>query len=226
MRTAHRIAIAIACVALASSRTYANDVLFEDNFERGLSAKWSVVGLKKSDYRAGDGCLEMRVQSGAWTNKTPHIRVVLPFTTAETVTVSVKVTPMNKFTNEGEFAGVGLLDETGTEFTVKKQLVGDKLVYAPGNYIFEGKDGEEGDPGKYEIKYTEVSDEAGPLRIISDRGYGYFQVGPSPKDEYLNFFHSALRKEAKERGFCLIAVGAPKDAEHWVRFEAFRVERR
>jgi hypothetical protein len=225
MRTARLFTFAIACVALVSSQSFAEEVLFEDNFERGLSAKWNVVGLKKSDYRVGDGCLEMRVQSGAWSDKTPHIRVVLPFTTRETVTVSVKVTPMNKFTNEGEFAGVGLLDETGSEFTVKKQLVGEKLVYSPGRYIFKGKDGEEGDPGKYEIKYTEVSDEAGPLRILSDRGYGYFQVGPSPKDEYLNFFHSALREEKKERGIYLIAVGAPKDAEHWVRFEAVRVSR-
>lgn len=216
----------LALPAVASRLASAADVLFEDDFAHGLAAKWQVVGLKKADYRVADGCLEMRVQNGALTNDTPMLKVVLPFTTAETVTVSVKITPRNKFTKDGEFAGVYLFDETGIEFGAKKQLVGDKLVYAPGNYVFKGKDGEEGDPGKYEVRYTEASDEAGPLRIISDRGYAYFQVGPSPKDVYLNFFHSALRKEKKERGFCLVAAGAPDGAEHWVRFEAFRVERR
>jgi hypothetical protein len=59
------------------------------------------------------------------------------------------------------------------------------MVYAPGNYIFKGVPGEEGDVDKYTIKYTEVSPEAGPLRVLTRSTWAFFQVGPSDKDEYL-----------------------------------------
>jgi hypothetical protein len=121
---------------------------------------------------------------------------------------------------------VYLLDETGLEFGAKKERVGGKLVFAPGEYRFNGQPGEEGDPTKYAILYAPEAKEAGPLRVLVDRGNAFFQVGPSANDKYLNFFHSALRKEAKERGFCLTAAGAPDGAAHWVRFEDFRVFRR
>ncbi len=202
------------------------DVLFEDDFKHGLAAKWQPVGLKKSDYRVVDGCLEMRVQPGKLTRDTPMLKVTLPFASTDTVIVSVKVTPVDDFTENGEFAGVYLLDETGREFAAKKQIVDDKLVLAPGNYEFKGKPGEEGDPGKYEVKYTAATKEAGPLRIVVDRGYAHFQVGPNADGKYLNFFHSAIRKEKRERGFGLTAAGAPGEKEHWVRFEEFRVFRR
>jgi hypothetical protein len=73
------------------------------------------------------------------------------------------------------------------------------------------------------VRYTEATTDAGPMRIIVDRGNGFFQVGPSAKGDYQNFFRSALRKEAKERGFCLTAAGAPEKVVHWVRFTDIRV---
>ena len=44
----------IGCL-LFSPICLAQDVLFEDAFEDGLSAKWEAVGLKKDDYRVRDG---------------------------------------------------------------------------------------------------------------------------------------------------------------------------
>jgi hypothetical protein len=43
--------------------------------------------------------------------------------------------------------------------------------------------------------------------------------------KFLNFFHSAVNPKPKRRGFCLVAAGAAKDANHWVRFDDFRVVR-
>ena len=136
------------------------------------------------------------------------------------------MTIIDEFTEEKEFAGVYLCDESGCEFAVKQQHEGGKLVYAPGNYIFKGEEGEEGDVSKYEVKYTPVDPQAGPLRLLVDRGYAYFQVGPSADGKYLNFFHSALRSPTEERGFALVAAGAPADKPHWVRFDDFRVSTR
>ena len=75
---------------------------------------------------------------------------------------------------------------------------------------------------------TAASVLAGVGKVLSvvDRRYAFFQVGPSASGEYLNFFHSAIRNAKKERGFALVAAGAPDDKAHWVRFDDFRVARR
>lgn len=202
---------------------FSDEVLLEDRFERDISDKWEVVGLKKGDYRVRDGGLEVRVQPRAPNGRTPMLKVVLPFTVGDTVSASVNVTVLNQFTSEDEFGGVFLIDETGMEFGAKKQRKNDQLVFSPGDYIFKGQPGEEGDPAKYTVKYTAASEGAGPLRVITQSKYAFFQVGPSAKGEYLNFFHSAVNATPKVRGFCLVAAGAPDAADHWVRFEDFRV---
>jgi hypothetical protein len=40
------------------------DVIFEDNFDNGLSDKWQMVGLKQEDYRIRDGGLECCFRTG------------------------------------------------------------------------------------------------------------------------------------------------------------------
>jgi len=135
-----RLLVTLLAFVLPSSALAADSVLFEDNFDDGLSDRWQLIGLSKEDYRIKDGGLELRVQRG-----------------------------------------------------------------------------------KYTYTYRPATDKAGPLRIIVNQDYAHFQVGPSVDGEYLNFFFSAIRQNSKERGFCLAAAGAPSDAEHWVRFDDFRV---
>jgi hypothetical protein len=216
---------ALLALLVARSGT-GEDVLFEDDFKRGLSDKWQVIGLKETDYRVQNGGFEMRVQSPKDRANPPMLKVILPFTSADSVVVSVKVAALDDFTGEHESAGVYLLDDTSMEFGAKKELIDGKLVYAPGDYRFIGAPGEEGDPSKYDTRYTPVAKNAGPLRIVVDRGDAFFQVGPGENMKYLNFFHSAIRERSKQRGFCLSAVGAPEGRSHWVRFEDFRVVRK
>ncbi len=208
---------------LVPAYSRAEDVLFEDTFKDGLSEKWQAVGLDKKDYRVKDGGLEMRVQNGAPKKGAPMLKVILPFKSTDTVTVSVKVTLLDAFTADKEYAGVDLVTDGSPEFAAKKERVNGKLVFAPGKYTFKGKKGEEGDVEKYEVNYTEVGTDQSPLRIVADRGTGFFMIGPSAKGDYKTFFHSALQKDVKERGFCLMAGGAPEKAEHWVRFTDFKV---
>jgi hypothetical protein len=209
----------VVLLLLATQNGFGENVLFEDAFTRGLSDKWQLVGLKETDYRVRQSGLELRVQPGKPTRNTPMLKVLLPFTSADDVVVSVKVTVLDEFTQDHEFAGVYLLGESGLEFGAKKERVDGKLVFAPGNYEF--KPGEEGDPRKYKVKCTAATQEAGPLQIVVRSGNAFFQVGPSADKKYLNFFHSAILDG--RTGFCLIAAGAPDGASHWVRFENFRV---
>jgi hypothetical protein len=214
--------IAFMSLLLFAITAVGEQVLFEDNFEHELLDKWQVVGLGKEDYRVRRGGLEMRVQPGKLTKETPILKLKLPFNATSSLIVSVKVSVLDDFTEDHEFAGVHLLKKSGpSSFRAKKERVTGKLVFSPGYYQFKGKPGEEGDPKEYDVKYTPATPEAGPLRIIVDRGMAFFQVGPSANNKYLNFFHSAIQGEFQ--GVCLVAAGAPKGASHWVRFESFRV---
>ena len=174
----------------------AEDVLFEDNFDHGLSSMWQIAGLAKEDFRIRDGGLELRVQPGKLTRNTPMLRVVLPFDSSQTVVASVDVKVLDQFTEPAEFGGLYLTDGDGVEFGVKKRRFNGHLVYSPGNVQFTGAPGEEGDFSKYALKFRSVADDAGPLRIIVRSHYAHFQVGPSSTAKYLNFFHTRFRRMA------------------------------
>ena len=98
----------------------AEDVLFEDTFDKELSAKWKAVGLGKDDYRIRDGALEIRVQPGKPKGGTPMLKVDLPFTTSDTVIASVEVTVVGEPLRCGAQAGLMLTDQDGSMFTVRK----------------------------------------------------------------------------------------------------------
>jgi hypothetical protein len=223
MRTATFVLTAVMLLLIASPHSFGKDILFKDDFKNSLSDKWKVVGLKESDYRIRNGGLEIRVQQGKPTRDMPMLKVILPFTSEDDVIASVKLTVLDEFTAEHEFAGIGYVDESGLVFQGKMEQIDGKLVFAPGKYQFKGKEGEEGKPRKYDVKYTAATKEAGPLRIVLRSGEAFFQVGPSADDQYLNFFHSAIVEPKKERGFCILAIGATEGKSHWVRFEDFRV---
>lgn len=205
------------------SACFGEEVLFEDNFEKGLSDKWQVVGLEKEDYRIREGRLEIRLK--AWKEKQPQpmLKVDLPFGTGDTVIASVEVSVENGMLNRNEQAGVCLYDSEGTSFTGRITNNDGYLVLAPGQVDFIGKPGEEGDPGKYTVKYWPADKEFGPLRIIVRGHYAHFQVGPSKDGKYLNFFHSAISESNEGLGFGLFAVGESDDGDRWVRFDNFRV---
>ncbi|MCO6459523.1 MAG: hypothetical protein J5I93_29775 [Pirellulaceae bacterium] len=219
------LATLVLAATIAAQPLAGEEVLFEDHFDGELSPKWQAVGLQQDDYRIRDGGLEMRVQPGRRTRDTPMLMVLLPFTTSQSVTASVEVTPVEPFTEPNESAGVFLTDADSREFGGEKRNLNGHLVFSPGSLEFIGQAGEEGDPQQYALKFWPANEVYGALRIIVRGDYGYFQVGPSRTGKYLNFFHSALRKNEPERGFCLSASGGPPDRTHWVRFDNFRVTR-
>jgi hypothetical protein len=199
------------------------DVLFEDNFEKGLSDKWQVVGLGEKDYRVRDGALEIRLKPWKAKQLQPMLKVDLPFGTADSVVASVDVSVEYETLKRGERAGVSLDDSVGTSFTGRVTNIDGYIVLAPGQVEFIGKPGEEGNPGKYTVKYWPADKDFGPLRIIVRGHYAHFQVGPSKDGKYQTFFHSALRQSNGGLGFGLFAVGESDDADRWVRFDNFRV---
>ena len=204
-------------------RCSAEEILFEDTFDEKLSPQWKAIGLKEGEYRVRNGGLEMRVLPVNKRTGPPMLMVHLPFKTHETVTASVELSLIDQFTEPTETAGLYLTDEDSREFAAEKKNINGHIVFSPGKVEFIGKEGTDGDPQQFTLKFWPANEEFGPLRIIVRGGYGYFQAGPSREGEYLNFFHSALRDNEPKRGFCLSTYGGPTDKEHWVRFDNCRV---
>jgi hypothetical protein len=220
------IVLTTAVIGLAAfTDCSAQTVLFEDTFDRGLSDRWQPIGLDRDDYRVRDGALELRIKPDQKKQPRPMLRVELPFATSETVEASVEVTVVGEGLQRGELAGLCLTDKDGESFTVRKTNVDGFFIFAPGEVDFIGKLGEEGDPGKYTVKYWPAAASAGAIRIIVRGQMAYFQVGPSVDGKYMTFFHSAIREADKGLGFALIAAGGSGDGERWVRFDNFRVIR-
>lgn len=220
----------IACGLLVGSQiSHAGDVIFEEEFGDGLSDRWQVVGLPETDYRVKDGGLEIRAQPDAWGRDLPVIQVFLESGFGESTTASVDVRVLEKFQQDGAFAGLFLIDDDGPDFRITKKRLDGNLVFSPGRYTYRGAGPEHENLDAYEVTYPLASDDAGQVRIIvrGDR-YAYAQVGPANKGKYtngryLNLFHSAIGKSTKT-GFGLAVGGAKPGSDVWVRFDNFRIE--
>ncbi len=205
--------------SVTSAVCFCEEVLFEDSFDHGLSDKWKVSGKLGQDYRVRDGAIELRIRGGS--KNVPVLYVELPFATQDTVIASVNVKPLTDL-KRGEEAGLSLLHNGQPEFSVKKTNIDGYRVFAPGEVEFIGKDGQEGDPADYAVKYWPSRESDGPLRIIVRSHYVHFQVGPSKAGAYKTYFHSAIEENTKGMGFGLFTVGADNN-DGWVQFDNFRV---
>ena len=184
-----------------------------------------MVGLKKDDYRIRDGGLEVRVQSGERRRDTPMLKVTLPFGTSETVTASVEATIVGEPLGRNEFAGLFLFDADGPSFTVRKTNIDGYFLLAPGEVDFIGKPGEEGNPGKYTVKYWPADEAAGRCPLLSGNTTHTFRSDPPPMASIRTFFHSAIQNHDEGMGFGLMTAGSSGDTSRWVRFDNFRVWR-
>jgi hypothetical protein len=206
---------------VSSSHCLAQDQLFEDSFDAALSDRWKPIGLDPEDYRIRDGAVEMRLKPVSDCEAQPMLKVDVPFATADSVTASVDVKLLGDGLKRGDAAGLCLLDPEGISFSVMTTNIDGCTLPSPGDVGFIGREGREGNPGKYR-----PADEAfGPLRILVRDHYAYFQVGPSADNEFKTFFHSAIRESRTGMSFALIATsGSDTDnADRWVRFDNLRV---
>lgn len=215
--------VGLMLMLMSTGRVFAEDLLFEETFDKPLSDAWQIAGLADDDYRVCDGALEVRVKPAGADGEQPRLQVNLPFTTADTVIASVEVTVAEGRLQRGEMAGISLNDADGSLFRVRKSNVDGYFVMAPGHPEFIGPEGEEGDPLQYTVKYWPAQESAGPLRIIVRGHYAYFQTGPDDQGKFRNYFHSAVRESNTGLGFALFVQGLNPDNECWIRFDNFRV---
>lgn len=202
-----------------------DEVVFADDLDPGLSSEWNIASIPIEDYRLRDGALELRVQPGMLSDKTPMVSITFPHKATDVLIAPVDIAPLDPFSEQSESAGFCLASDRKTETGTRKQFIDGQLVLSPPQPEFIGQPGEEGDPEKYALRFWPATKESGPLRVIVRDDVAYAQTGPSGEGNDVNLYHAALVKNPKQRGFALLATGGPVSKAHWVRFDNVRVVR-
>ena len=178
-------------------------VVMEDTFDKELQPGWTWLREDPQAWRLRDGALEIRVQPGlAETVKCALVRDVpagQPGTKwAYEVTITNLSTPIQQY----EQAGITWYHDEKPVFKLVKELVDGQLMIIPGRVPLES--------------------ESVQLRlVVSGRDYEA-QFRPDAEGEYQVVAKGQLPAGGKHQ-VSLQCYNGPPEAEHWIRFDNFRV---
>jgi hypothetical protein len=177
-------------------------VLFEERFAAKPGEGWTWLRENPPAWRIADGGLEIRVEPGVAGNVKNALLRKLPDRSkgqfAAEVTVTFKTPPTNQF------------EQVGFTFYHKGQN-GFKLVHEQidgKTYII---------PGKIATATRTVQ-----LRIVYSADKYTAQFRPDGKGEFQTVATGALPAAGDDQ-LAILCYNGPAEAEHWMRFEGFRI---
>lgn len=177
-------------------------VLFEDKFEVKLGDGWSWLREDATAWRIRDGALEIRVQPGvADTVKNALVRKA-PDRTKGRIMVEVTVTNLRKPVQQYEQAGITWYSNGKPVFKLVKELVDGNLMMIPGR--------------------KPMTNETVQLRLVVDGDAFVAQFRPDAKGEFQTAAEGKLPPPGDDQ-VSIQCYNGPADAEHWIRFDDFRI---
>ncbi len=188
------------------------EVVFKDGFKGKLDKGWKWLREDRKAWQIKDGALEIRVQPGkADTVKNALVRKA-PDRRKGTYAIEVTVTNTAKPTQQWEQAGITWYHKGKPVFKLVKELIDGKTWIIP---------------GRKPIPTRSVR-----LRLVVTADRWIAQYRPEGKEK---------QDKKKQRKFLTAAEGklpapgddqvsiqcynGPPDAEHWMRFDDFRIVR-
>ena len=177
-------------------------VLFEDRFEGKLADGWTWLREDPKTWRIKDGGLEIRVEPGvAGTVKNALLRPA-PDRSKTKFAVEVTIAFHTPPSKQYEQAGITWYTNGKPVFKIVKELIDGKL------YII---------PGKVPMDSEKVQ-----LRVVVTADSFEAQFRPDGKGEFKTADKGKLPPPAKDQ-VSIQCYNGPKDAEHWIRFDDFRI---
>jgi regulation of enolase protein 1 (concanavalin A-like superfamily) len=202
MRT---IIAAIGAAFLLCAAAGATDrVVFEDKFEGKLGEGWRWLRENPKNWRIKDGGLEIRIEPGKANDVKNALVRPAPDRSEGKYSIEVTVTFLTPPTNQYEQAGITWYHDDKPAFKLVHELVDGKTMTIPGR-----------------LKTTTNTVR---LRMVVERDRFITQVALDGKGEYQNLAGGPFVVQTKDE-ISLQCYNGPADAEHWVRFENFRIER-
>jgi hypothetical protein len=177
-------------------------VLFEDRFEGKLAADWTWLRDDPKTWRIRENALEIQVQPGdANTVKNALVRKA-PDRSQGRIAIEVTVRNHTVPTRQFEQAGITWYHNGKPVFKLVKELVDGELMIIPGR--------------------KPMTNELVQLRLIVTADSYTAQFRPAGKGEFQTAATGKLPAPADDQ-VSLQCYHGPPDAEHWIRFDDFRI---
>ena len=180
------------------------EVVFEDHFDKKLAKGWTWLREDADAWRIKDKALEIRVQPGVAHNVKSALVRKAPDRSKGKFAVEVTVSNHTKPTRQYEQAGITWYNNGKPVFKLVKELINKEL------YII---------PGKKPMAAKTVQ-----LRLIVTAGEFTAQFRPDGKGKFQTAATGPLPKPGDDQ-VSIQCYNGPPDAEHWIRFDDFRILR-
>lgn len=179
-------------------------VVFADSFVGKLGEGWTWLRENPAARRITENALEIRVEPGvAQTVKNALLRPA-PDRAKGRYAIDVTVTNRSAPTQQYEQAGITWYTDGKPVFKLVKELIDGKL------YII---------PGRKPLECNTVE-----LRLVVSADRFTAQYRPEAKGDFLTAAEGKLAPGPNEQ-VSIQCYQGPPDAEHWIRFENFRITR-
>jgi hypothetical protein len=200
----HLLLIALASLMLGGPAVAADpDVLFEDSFDEKLGEGWSWIREDKDAWRIKEKALEIRCQVGhAQTVKNALVRNS-PDRSKGKFAVEVAVTFLSDPTQQYEQGGITLYHKKAPVFKLVHERIDGELWIIPGR--------------------KPAPQKTLQLRLIVDGAQWTAQFREDPKAEYQTAGTGELPPPDGDDQISIQCYNGPADAEHWMRFDDFRI---
>ncbi len=201
---ARTLGVVVAVLLAAGALAAPPKPVFEDRFEGRLAEGWKWIREDSAAWRLAEGGLEVRLQPGdAGTVKNALVRRA-PDRSQGKYAVGVVLTSLAPPTRQYEQAGITWYHAGKPVFKLVKELVDGQLCIIPGKKPMT--------VGKVE------------LRLVVTADTWTAQYRPNAEGEFQTAASGTLPPPGEDE-VSLQGYHGPADAEHWVRFDDFRVEK-
>ncbi len=201
MRTPSAL-FAVFAVLVSVTRAAEPAVVFADAFDHRLADGWTWSREAPEFWCLREGALEIRVQPGdAQTVRNALVRPA-PDRRQGRFAIEVTVTNLKRPTQQFEQAGITWYTNGEPVFKLVKELVDGQLMIIPGR--------------------PAMTNDSVQLRLIVSADSWVAQFRPDGKGEFQTAAKGTLPPPANDQ-VSLQCYHGPADAEHWIRFDDFRI---
>jgi len=177
-------------------------VLFADSFAGKLAPEWQWLREDPKTWRIKDGALEIRVLPGTGNRVKNILRCPSPDRGKGKFAIDVTVTNHRRPTMQFEQGGITLYHNGRPGMKLVKELIDGGLYIIPGRKPMAAKSVQ--------------------LRLIVDAKSWQALYRPNAKGEFLSAGRGTLPAPGKDQ-VSIQCYNGPAKAEHWIRFDDFRI---
>lgn len=201
-RSNHLLSLAAVLVLAGSLSAAEPRVLFEDRFDGKLGDGWTWLREDAKTWRLRDAALEIRVEPGVATTVKNALLRKAPDRSKGKFAAEVTVTHTAAPTKQFEQLGITFYQNEKPGPKLVHELIDGKTYIIPGKVPTETKSVQ--------------------LRVVMSKEELVFQFRPDGKGEFRTVGVKPLPAAANEQ-ISIQCYQGPADAEHWMRFDDFRL---